>query len=85
MSMFVRTGPFYEAQKEAWSEFRPLQAGDEITDGFSRFRIIEFIRFQGKTLASVCCLGSGDINLIGRIGYKSMHFVTQQCWRSSTS
>lgn len=86
MSMFLRTGPFYDSPGGRKTlQYRPLQVGDVVTDGFTHYRIEEFVRFCGKLLVMVQCVDSLDIDQRGRIGYKSMHFVTTQCWRPFTS
>jgi len=86
--MFMRTGPYYKAQKNKTFEttmvqFQPLMPKDVMTDGTSHFQVEEFVKFEGKTLVLVRCIASEDSNLIGRVGYRSMFFMLSKCSRSS--
>jgi hypothetical protein len=86
--MFVRTGPFYQAQQrkrsQTLAQFQPVRIDDVFKDSNSTYVVKDLVKYNGKTLVLVKCIGSGDINLIGRVGYKPMHYVMSKCWRSPT-
>ena len=87
MTMFMHTGPYYDAQDDyaiTPIQFQPLKARDLVTDGFSTFRVEDFVKYEGKTLVLVSCIDSSYADLIGRVGYKSMYFVFSTCWRTFT-